>query len=148
MTGKNPRITISLTPSLVATLSGISKETGESMSTMVREVLIQSEPAFHRMYELFKAANAAKGQIGGGTGAALAKVVDELEEAMAVADVRVKRATRDLVDSAEKVAGRRRKTVGAARGPAHSTGERLATPRLVTRGVGTNKKGVRGGHAA
>jgi hypothetical protein len=151
MAGKNPRITVSLTPSLVATLAGISKESGESTSSIVRGLLVQSEPAFQRMWQLFKAANTAKGQIGGGTGAALAKVVDDLEDALAVADARLHRATRDLVAGAETVEGRRRRNGAAGTDSAASASKGGANPRSVTRGSGTGKPGktgVRGGHGS
>lgn len=107
-----------------------------------------SEPAFQRMHQLFKAANNAKGQIGGGTGAALAKVVDDMEDALALADARLQRVTRDLVAGAEAVEGRRRR-IGAAGTVSPAAASKLAGgPRLVTRGSGTRKTGVRGGHGS
>jgi hypothetical protein len=112
---------------------------GESASSIVRGILEQTEPAFLRMLQLVKAAKAAKGQIGSGVSDSLLKVVDDLEDAMAVADSRMGRVERDLVDSAQAVGGRRRAAGGgAARGTATAS-----TPVPVTRGSGSPKGSIR-----
>lgn len=138
MPTKNPRLSVVLSPSLAATLAALSEETGESASSLVRSILDQTAPALGRMLELVRAAKAAKGQIGAGMVGAMDRVVDDLSDALAVAESRFERVTSDLVDQAEQVKGRRRSAeTGAARrsGPAATA----STPRPVTRGVGSGK---------
>lgn len=145
MPSKNPRLSVVLTPSLAAALASLSKETGDSASSLVRGLLEQSEPALLRMLELVRAAKAAKGQIGSGVAAAMHRVVEDLHDALAVADARTGRAVADLVDQAQEVKGRRR--AGGMRA-SHAPGGRPAaasTPAPVTRGSGTGKTRTNGG---
>jgi hypothetical protein len=134
MPSKNPRLSVVLTPSLAATLAAISEETGDSSSSLVRGLLVQTEPALVRLLELVRAAKAAKGQIGDGVTSSMRRVVDDLHDAMAVADVRQQRVIADLVAAAESVKGRRRAPTsgGAARGRTAAA----PTPVPVTRGSG------------
>lgn len=147
MPSKNPRLSVVLSPALAATLASISKATGDSASSLVRSLLDQAHPALERMLQLVTAANSAKGQIGAGVGTALDRVVDDLEDAVALADARTARAVRDLVEQAQEVRGRRRPGGGVA-----TTGAAAAasTPGAVTRGSGlaggAKAKGRRAGH--
>lgn len=135
MPAKNPRISVVIPPSLAAVLDDLARETGESASSLVRNLLVQCEPALGRMLQLVRAARSAKGQIGEGVGRSLDRVVETLEDALAVADARVSRATGDLVAEAEAVKGRRRPRGDGAAG---GTGPAAADPRLVTRGSGVS----------
>ena len=137
MPTNNPRLSVVLSPSLAATLAALSKATGESASSLVRGLLEQTEPALQRMTQLFTAAAAAKGQIGAGVTDSMARVVDDLEQAMAAADETTQRVHRDLVQAAETVRGRRRAGAGAVGGRAGAV--ELSTPGLVTRGSGHPK---------
>lgn len=130
MPAKNPRLSVVLSPSLAATLAALSEATGESASSLVRSILEQSQPALARMLQLVVAAKTAKGQIGEGVSESLRKVVDELQDAMAVADSRLDRVSTDLVGQAETVSGRRRRAV--------------STPGPVTRGSGSPRKARKG----
>lgn len=147
MPSKNPRLSVVLPSALAATLAALAEETGESASGVVRGLLEQSEPALQRMLELVRAAKAAKGQIGTGVAVALDRVVDDLEDALALADSRAGRVVADLVSQAQAVQGRRRRSgqaralrapAGAAPSPGHST------PVPVTRGSGHPGEGVGG----
>jgi hypothetical protein len=141
MPTKNPRVSIVITPSLAATLSALSEETGDSAGSLVRGLLVQSEPALRRMLDLIRAAKAAKGQIGTGVADSLHRVVNDLADAVAVADSRQSRVIADLVEQAEGVSGRRRRARAAGAGAAAAP----STPVPVTRGSGTGKtrrKGV------
>jgi hypothetical protein len=138
MPSKNPRLSVVLTPSLAALLSQLAEETGESASSLVRDLLVQSEVPLHRMLQLVRAAKAAKGQIGGGLAGSMERVVRDLETAQTLVDNRSSDALLDLVAMAEKVGRRRRSPVPEA----------LATPVPVTRGsglsAGTKKGRTRG----
>lgn len=153
MPSKNPRLSVVLTPSVAATLASLSAATGDSASSLVRGLLEQVEPALQRMLQLVIAAKQAQGQIGAGAQASMSRVIDDLEDAMAVADSRTGRVLRDLVSEVEGVKGRRRPAAVDAGGSAARSDGRGAvlgssTPVPVTRGSGgykSTRKGVRRG---
>lgn len=140
MPTKNPRLSIVLSPSLAATLAALSEESGESASSLVRGILDQAAPAFDRMLELIRAAKGAKGQISSGVATSLHRVVDDLEDAVALADSRQRRVIEDLVTKAETVKGRRRAVDARPAGRGGSAPAAPTTPVPVTRGSGTPKR--------
>ena len=146
MPTKNPRLSVVLSPSLAATLDALSSATGDSASSLVRNILVQTEPALQRATQLIEAAAASRQQVGAGVAATMDRVITDLEDALLVADARAGQAIRDLVGEAEAVKGRRR---AAATGGARRSGSALpSTPVPVTRGSGTGKtrrKGVQRG---
>lgn len=132
-----------LSPALAATLVALAEETGESTSSLVRGLLETAEPSLQRMLSLVRAAKRAKAEIGKGVGGSFDRVVDDLEDAFALAHSRTDRLVRDLVDEAEAVKGRRR-----AGGGAGGVGTRPAassTPVPVTRGSGSQAGPAKGG---
>lgn len=141
MPAKNPRLSVVLPASVAATLAAISEETGDSASSLVRGLLEQTEPALQRMLELVRAAKAAKGQIGEGVSASMHRVVEDLQDAMALADSRQQRVIRDLVSQAEGVKGRRRPAAGTGAARPGGRAPVASTPVPVTRGSGTPRKG-------
>lgn len=148
MPTKNPRLSVVVSPALAATLAELSEETEQSSSSLVRGLLEQAAPALRRMLDLVRAAKAAQGQIGQGVAASMHRVVEDLADAVALADSRYDRVLVDLVDQAEAVSGRRRRVAGSGGAAprresrpvlgvaAPRSGE---TPALVTRGSGTGK---------
>jgi hypothetical protein len=120
MPSKNPRLSVVLSPAVAATLAAISKETGDSASSLVRGLLDQTAPALERMLELVRAAKAAKGQIGEGVRGSMDRVVNDLQDALALANDRTGRVVADLVSQAETVKARRRRSglAAAERSPA------------------------------
>lgn len=146
MPSKNPRLSVVLPPALAATLAALSKETGDSSSSIVRSLLEQAAPALERMLELVKAAKAAQGQIGAGMAESMHRVVEDLHDAIAIADSRSKRVLGDLVAQAEEVKGRRRpRDEHGAAGHGAGTAAALSTPVPVTRGSGHPGKPVKRG---
>jgi hypothetical protein len=142
MPSKNPRLSVVLSPAVAATLAAISEETGDSASSLVRGLLEQAAPALERMLELVRAAKAAKGQIGEGVRGSMDRVIDDLHDALAVADARTGRVVSDLVSQAEAVKGRR---TGARRGSAGRAAGAASTPVPVTRGSGTPGRATKAG---
>lgn len=138
MPAKNPRLSVVLPPAVAATLAAISEETRDSASSLVRGLLEQAAPALERMLELVRAAKAAKGQIGEGVRGSMERVIDDLHDALAVADARAGRVVADLVSQAESVEVRR---PGARRASAGRAAAAVSTPVPVTRGSGTPRKG-------
>ena len=151
MPASNPRLSVVLTPCLLATLQQLADATDQSASSIVRDLLLQTEPALRRMLALVLAANGAREQIGEGVGSTLFRVVEDLEREL-------ERKTggavdyQDLVSQAEAVQGRARRGAGGAGGgaarAARAPASKAETPVPVTRGSGTGKtrrKDVRGG---
>ena len=60
MATKNPRLTITLTPSLAAQLRRLSELTGNSQSSLIAELLDGSGPVFDKMIQVLEAAAIAK----------------------------------------------------------------------------------------
>jgi hypothetical protein len=147
MPTKNPRLSVVLPPGLAATLSALASETGESASSLVRGFLEQSEPGLVRMLDLVRAAKAAKGQISDGLSGNMKRVVDDLQDALALADSRAARVVADLVATAEQVKGRRRAAAGGAATRSRAA-PAVATPGPVTRGSGRTGKGQGKGRRA
>jgi hypothetical protein len=144
MPSKNPRLSVVLSPAVAATLVAISQETGDSASSLVRGLLEQSAPALERMLELIRAAKAAKGQIGDGLRGSMNRVVNDLQDALALAESRTGRITSDLVTQAEAVKGRRRTGAGMRAKRAPGDGPKPAsTPVPVTRGSGTPERATK-----
>jgi hypothetical protein len=145
MPTKNPRLSVVLSPAVAATLAAISEETGDSASSLVRGLLDQAAPALERMLGLLRAAKAAKGQIGSGVRGSMDRVVDDLHDALAVADSRAARIVADLVSQAEAVKGRRRRSgLAPSRAPGGAAPVPASTPVPVTRGSGGGKTPIRG----
>jgi urease gamma subunit len=148
MPTKNPRLSVVLSPSLAATLAAISDETGESASGLVRGFLEQSEPGLVRMLDLVRAAKSAKGQISEGLRGNMSRVVDDLQDALALADARTGRVVADLVATAEQVKGRRRRAADVGAAGARRAAVAAPTPGPVTRGSGRARKGQGKGRRA
>lgn len=112
MPAKNPRLTITLQPSLAAQLRKLSELTGNSQSALIGDLLEGSGPVFDRMIQVLEAANTAKkvmrGKITEDMEAAQAKV----EGALGMAFEGFDQLTGSLLDEAEAVTRR------ARRGPA------------------------------
>lgn len=121
----NPRITITLTPSVHALLRELSGLTGNSQSALVAELLETAAPVFERVVASLKAAatvhEEAKAQIAAG----LDRAQSKLEEQMQLMLTTMDEGTRPLLEEAEKVKRR--------------AGRVASTPRPVTRGVGPGK---------
>ena len=76
MPAKNPRLTITLQPSLAAQLRKLSELTGNSQSSMIGELLEGSGPVFDRMIQVLEAAKKAKEAMRG-------RLADDMEQAQA-----------------------------------------------------------------
>ena len=112
MPAKNPRLTITLEPSLAAQLRKLSELTGNSQSSLIGELLEGSGPVFDRMIQVLEAAKVAKESMRG-------KIADDIEQAQAKMEGALGMVlegfdqwTGSLLDEAEAVTRR------ARRGPA------------------------------
>lgn len=116
MPAANPRITITLQPSVHALLKRLSALTGSSQSSMVGELLEQSAPVFERMVRVMEAAvearDMAKHEVAGGLERAQAKLEKQLGLALETLD----EGFRPLLEQTEAIK-RRGAGAGGARLP-------------------------------
>ena len=76
MPAKNPRLTITLQPTLAAQLRKLSELTGNSQSSLIGELLEGSGPVFDRMIQVMEAAKTAKESMRG-------RIAGDIEQAQA-----------------------------------------------------------------
>jgi hypothetical protein len=109
MPAKNPRLTITLEPSLAAQLRRLSELTGNSQSSLVAELLSGSGPVLEKIITVLEAAKSAtasmKGMIAAEIDAAQAKMEKQLGLALEGYD----EFARPILDLAEDVQRRARK---------------------------------------
>lgn len=112
MPAKNPRLTITLQPSLAAQLRKLSELTGNSQSALIGELLEGSGPVFDRMIQVLEAAKAAKESMRGKLADDMERAQSKMEGALGMVLEGFDEFTGSLLDEAEAVTRR------ARRGPA------------------------------
>jgi hypothetical protein len=141
MPTSNPRIIVTVSPSLDALVDRLARLQRVSKSQVLRELLEAAEPALQRAAALMDAASTATSEV-------LSKLAADLDRAQsdaeAVRDVQLARAdamTADLVAEAEAIRGRR--PVSAQRAPAGVSGSPRSpkNPPVSNRGVKSTKRG-------
>lgn len=114
MATKNPRLTITLTPSLSAQLRRLSELTGNSQSSLIAELLDGSGPVFDKMIQVLEAAAIAKDSIRGRIAGELDEAQKKLEGAFSMAQEGFDIFTKPILDEAEAVGRRARQGQAAA----------------------------------
>lgn len=132
MATKNPRLTITLEPSLAAQLRRLSELTGNSQSSLIAELLAGSGPVFSRMIQILEAAAVAKESIRGRIADDLDEAQKKLEGALEMAQEGFDLFTGSLLDEAEAVGRRARQ--GHAKAGRGGRGGTPPTP-ISNRGV-------------
>lgn len=114
MPAKNPRLTITLEPTLSAQLRRLSELTGNSQSKLIAEMLEGSTPVFARLIQVLEAAQTAKESIRG-------KVAEDMGDAQARVEKQLgliledfDQTTAPLLQEAEAITRRARKRTGRA----------------------------------
>ena len=140
MPAKNPRLTITLQPSLAAQLRKLSELTGNSQSALIGDLLAGSGPVFDRLIQVLEAAKTAKASMKG-------KITEDMQAAQAKVEGAFGMAlegfdpfTGSLLDEAEEVTRRSRGSAGAAR--SHVPGAAAPTP-ISNRGVRYDPKATK-----
>lgn len=145
MPATNPRISVTVTPSVEAVLTRLAVATGQSKSSFIAELLESSMPVFERMATVIEAAKQAKDTLKSQTVKDMEEAESRLHEILGVTMDIFDESTAPILKEAERVQRR-------ARGPRSETGRRgrtatpaagLATPAqppYVTRGSGTPKQ--------
>lgn len=143
----NPRVQVTLSPSLYELCSAMARAQRVSRSQVLRELLEAAEPALQRVVALMRAAERAKGAVKAGFGEQMLRsqrvLEGELEKQLAL----VTGVETDLVTLAERIEGRR----PARAAEPHTAGGAPRNPPASNRGVksrGTGRKSQQGGPAA
>lgn len=106
MPAKNPRLTITLQPSLAAQLRRLSELTGNSQSGLIGEMLEGSGPVFDRMIQVMEAAQTAKNSMRGKLADQIDQAQTRIEGALGIALEDFDNLTGSLLDEAEAVTRR------------------------------------------
>lgn len=106
MPAKNPRLTITLQPTLAAQLRKLSELTGNSQSALIGELLEGSGPVFDRMIQVMEAAKTAKEAMRGRIAGDIEQAQARLEEGLGMALEGFDQWTGSLLDEAEAVTRR------------------------------------------
>lgn len=140
MPTKNPRLTITLEPSLAAQLRTLSELTGNSQSSLIAELLEGSGPVFDRMIQVLQAAKTAKEAMRGKLVADMEDAQTKMEGALGIAMEGFDLFTDSLLDEAEAVTRRaRRVNAGGSHG---ARGAAAPTP-ISNRGVRLDPKATK-----
>ena len=136
MPAKNPRLTITLQPSLAAQLRRLSELTGNSQSGIIGDLLEGTGPVFDRMIEVLEAAKTATQSMKGKLAGDMERAQGRMESALGVVMDGFDEFTGSLINEAEAVTrrARRKGAAGVARTPARGLDGEQSTP-ISNRGV-------------
>ena len=142
MPTNNPRLTITLEPSLAALLRRLSELTGNSQSKLIAEILQGSEQVFERLIRVLEAAETAKAQLKEVTVRDMESAQNRIEQQLGLALGEMDSAFAPILKEAEAITRRSaRRTQGgpASRGVPAAAGPKATPPS--NRGVrSTNPK--------
>ena len=144
MTTKNPRLTLTLTPTIAGQLKRISQLTGNSQASLVSELLEAQEFVFSRVIQTLEAAQFVRNDMKTSFSRDLAKSQQAIEKELGIALEQLDDASLPIIEQAEKIKRRRgREGSGAARyaqacqddaGPSRPASEPAQDPHLLTGG--------------
>ena len=109
MTTSNPRLTITLTPSLAACLRRLSEVTGSSQSRIISDLLEGSVPVFERIIETIELAKVASASIRGKLASDMQLAQSRIESQLGMVYDELDGVTDSLLDAAEVVKRRARR---------------------------------------
>lgn len=140
MPTKNPRLTITLKPSLAAQLRTLSELSGNSQGSLISDLLEGSGPVFDRLIVVLTAAKEATASFKGSLVADLEKAQGQVEQQLGLAIDTFDHVTKPLLDHAEQIKRRSRRVskVGPAKRGRLPAIRNEATP-LSNRGVRSTK---------
>ena len=124
----NPRVNVTLSPTLDALVSKLAKLQGVSKSQVLRELLEAAEPALQRAVALMEAASKATGDVLSGLAESLEKAQDKAEAQLSAHLAYLDAAQIDLVEQAQAVRGRRPAAGVSQRRAASPSGARFPLP--------------------
>ncbi len=137
----NPRITVTLAPSLAVVLRRLAELAGNSQSALVGDLLAQSQPVFERMVRILEAAKRAaeaskadKDRMLSGIAQTLESMQGSLEQQLGLGLDSLDGQEADLVNLAERIERRAGRGVAAPSGAARPARRGSPTP-MSNRGV-------------
>jgi hypothetical protein len=107
MPTNNPRVQVTLSPSLDALVQSLASHSNASKSQVLRELLEAAEPALRRAVALMDAASQATKEVHSGIARSLDRAQTRIERSMQEAMSQLDATTGDLVAQAEAVRARR-----------------------------------------
>ena len=141
MAAKNPRLTVTLKPSLKAQIERLSELTGNSQGALVSDLLEGSQPVFARLITVLEAAHEARESLSSRMSADLEAVQGQLEAQLGIAMDLFDEGSRPLLEVAEEVHRRARR--GTARGPRGAGDVRAVAGSKTGRVTPPSNRGVR-----
>ena len=117
----NPRLTVTLSPSLSAVLSRLNEITGQSKSSIIAEVLQGTQPVMERMIQVLEAADKAKNALRKEVSEGFEEAETALNHQLGLTMDMFQKASGDLIENMETISRR-----GAKKGSAGGT--RSASP--------------------
>lgn len=136
----NPRISVTLKPSTDAILRRLSAITGNSKSSLVSEILEESEKLFEKIVITLEAAEKVKSSLAADSIARFELGHAQLQEQLGMAMDLFDNASKPILAQAETISRRATRVTEAAGGAERSPRSRLpeaSQPPYVTRGSGT-----------
>ena len=139
MTTTNPRLTITLRPSVSAQIRELSRLTKNSQSGVISELLESSSPVFERLIQVLSAAETAKAELSGQVRRDLDAAQSRVEKQLGLILEDFGDVTKPILDKAEGIKRRARRAarVDAKAPPRRASGASL-TP-ISNRGVRLDK---------
>lgn len=113
MPAKNPRLTITLRPSVKAQLERLSSLTGNSQGALVAEIIDASEPVFERLITVLEAAVIARESLSAKVPGDLDAAQKKLEQTLGITLELFDSTAKPILDEAEKVKRRARRNEGS-----------------------------------
>lgn len=132
MTTTNPRVHVTLSPSLFDLVGSMARAQRVSRSQVLRELLEAAEPALQRVVKMIEAAERAKGAVKAGFAEELLRSQQVLERELEHNLSMVDGVSTDLVSLAQRIEGRR---PGRDRVSEHGAGGAPGNPPASNRGV-------------
>ena len=144
MPTSNPRVQVTLSPSLDSLVQRLAAQQRSSKSQVLRELLEAAEPALLRAVTLMEAASRASKEVRIGLARSLNQAQDRVERGLADTLAEMDATTTDLVALAETV--RERRPARSSGSPAPAPGGRPPNPPASNRGVKSQRRaGEEGG---
>jgi hypothetical protein len=140
MPATNPRISITVVPSVDAVLSRLSSLTGQSKSSFIAEILESSMPVLERMVVVLDAAQTAKDTLKSQTVRDMEAAESRLQEMLGITMDIFDETSAPILKEAERIKRRAVAPPAAAVGlapPAQRAMPAALSPPYVTRGSGT-----------
>lgn len=146
MPATNPRLTITVTPSVASVLRTLSAITGNSQSAILGELLEANLPIFERMVRVLEAARKVKDDHRQKVAENLEEAQGRLEQQLGLVLAEFDGAAKPVLDAAERIERRAGRAEGGAASSARAAGRGARRTPMSNRGVTPRPTGKKTGH--